>query len=120
MWRVNYKSKNRHIYLYVELFFPNQTERLSNSKVIKVSKSHRVGDNTSDMRVGTMRIVTVCYRLVAHRALPRHVPVARHFKLVVPGVRADDLANPADFLAEPKPLSVNYENYKLLSLVLLS
>ena len=58
---------------------------------------HRVGDNTSDMRVGTMRIVTVCYRLVrlvARRALPRHVPVARHFKLVVPGVRADDLASP--------------------------
>ena len=45
-----------------------------------------------------MRIVTVCYRLVrlvARRALPRHVPVARHFKLVVPGVRADDLASPA-------------------------
>ena len=58
---------------------------------------HRVGDNTSDMRVGTMRIVTVCYRLVrlvARRALPRHVPVARHFKLIVPGVRADDLASP--------------------------
>ena len=49
------------------------------------------------LRVGTMRIVTVCYRLVrlvARRALPRHVPVARHFKLVVPGVRADDLASP--------------------------
>ena len=42
IWRVNYKSKNRHIYLYVELFFPNQTERLSNSKVIKVSKSQVV------------------------------------------------------------------------------
>ena len=44
-----------------------------------------------------MRIVTVCYRLVrlvARPALPRHVPVARHFKLVVPGVRADDLASP--------------------------
>ena len=98
IWRVNYKSKNTHIYLYVELFFPNQIERLSNSKVIKVSKSHRVSDNTSDMRVGTMRIVTVCYRLVrlvARRVLPRHVPVARHFKLVVPGVRADDLASPA-------------------------
>ena len=41
--------------------------------------------------------MTVCYRLVrlvARRALPRHVPVARHFKLVVPGVRADDLASP--------------------------
>ena len=51
------------------------------------------------MMVGTMRIVTVCYRLVrlvARRALPRHVPVARHFKLVVPGVRADDLASPGD------------------------
>ena len=50
------------------------------------------------MMVGTMRIVTVCYRLVrlvARRALPRHVPVARHFKLVVPGVRADDLVSPA-------------------------
>ena len=97
IWRVNYKSKNRHIYLYVELFFPNQTERLSNSKVIKVSKSHRVGDNTSDMRVGTMRIVTVCYRLVglvARRVLPIHVPVAQHFKLVVPGIWADDLASP--------------------------
>ena len=49
------------------------------------------------MMVGTMRIVTVCYRLVrlvARRALPRHVPVARHFKLVVSGVRADDLASP--------------------------
>ena len=46
------------------------------------------------MLVGTMRIVTVCFRLVARRALPRHVPVARHFKLVVPGVRADDLASP--------------------------
>ena len=48
--------------------------------------------------VGTMRIVTVCYRLVrlvARRALHRHVPVARHFKLVVPDVRADDLASPA-------------------------
>ena len=42
IWRVNYKSKNRHIYLYVELFSPNQTERLSNSKVIKVSKSQVV------------------------------------------------------------------------------
>ena len=45
-----------------------------------------------------MRIVTVCYRLVrlvvARQALPRHVPVARHFKLVVPGRRADDLASP--------------------------
>ena len=28
--------------MYVELFFPNQTERLSNSKVIKVSKSRVV------------------------------------------------------------------------------
>ena len=51
----------------------------------------RVGENTSDIRVGTMRTVTACYRLVvAHRILPRQVPVARHFKVVVPGVREDD------------------------------
>ena len=46
IWRVNYKSKNRHIYLNVELFFPNQTERLSNSKVIKVSKSQSLVSNS--------------------------------------------------------------------------
>ena len=51
---------------------------------------HRVGKNTSDIRVGTMRTVTVCYRLVAHQILPRQVPVARQFKVVVPGVREDD------------------------------
>ena len=51
---------------------------------------HRVGENTSDIRVGTMRTVTACYRLVAHWILPRQVPVARHFKVVVPGVREDD------------------------------
>ena len=51
---------------------------------------HRVGENTLDIRVGTMRTVTACYRLVARRILPRQVPVARHFKVVVPGVREDD------------------------------
>ena len=53
---------------------------------------HRVGETTSDIRVGTMRTVTACYRLVtvAHRILPRQVPVARHFKVVVSGVREDD------------------------------
>ena len=47
--------------------------------------------------------MTVCYRLVrlvARQALPRHVPVARHFKLVVPGVRADDLASPGPINSE--------------------
>ena len=49
---------------------------------------HRVGENTSDIRVGTMRTVTACYRLVAHRIIP---VVARHFKVVVPaGIREDD------------------------------
>ena len=32
---------------------------------------HRVGENTSDIRVGTLRTVTACYRLVAFRILPR-------------------------------------------------
>ena len=50
---------------------------------------HRVGENTSDIRVGTLRTVTACYRLVARRILPRQVPVAWHFKVVVPGVRDD-------------------------------
>ena len=56
---------------------------------------HRVGENTSGIRVGTMRTVTACYRLVAHRILPRQVPVARHFKVVVPGGREDNQASPA-------------------------
>ena len=51
---------------------------------------HSVRENTSDIRVGTMRTVTACYRLVAHRILPRQVPVARHFKVVVLGVREDN------------------------------
>ena len=49
---------------------------------------HRVGDNTLDIRVGTMRMVTACYRLVARWVLPsRQVPIAQHFNVVVPGVR---------------------------------
>ena len=48
---------------------------------------HRLGENTSDIRVGTMRTVTACYR---HRILPRQVPVAQHFKVVVPGAWEDD------------------------------
>ena len=51
---------------------------------------HRLGENTSDIRVGTMRTVTACYRLVARRILTRQVPVAQHFKVVVPGIREDD------------------------------
>ena len=50
IWRVNYKSKNRHIYLYVELFFPNQTERLSN-KTVKLLKSQRVKSLVSNSKV---------------------------------------------------------------------
>ena len=55
---------------------------------------HRVGENTSDIRVGTLRTVTACYRLVACRILPRQVPVARHFKVVVPGHPGRRLGKP--------------------------
>ena len=57
---------------------------VSNSYYRYLLAEWRVGEN-SDIRVGTMRTVTACYRLVAHQILPRQVPVARHFKVVVPG-----------------------------------
>ena len=120
MWRVNYKSKNRHIYLYVELFSPqsNRKVSLSNSKVIKVwnSKVSEVIVSNSfqgcrrwwKLRVYsrecswalclvTRQVPGACFlnsgcllQTVARRILPRQVLVARHFKVVVPGVREDD------------------------------
>ena len=64
--------------MYVELIL-SQTVK-SVKSLVSVSNSyyryllaewiHRVGENTSGIRVGTMRTVTACYRLVVRRILP--------------------------------------------------
>ena len=51
---------------------------------------HRICEHTLDIRVGIIRMVTACYRLVALRVLSRQVPVARHFNEVVPDIQAGD------------------------------
>ena len=96
IWRVNYKGKTDTFNcIHVELILSLKSQTVKSVKsLVSVSNSyyhyllaewiHRVGENTLDIRVGTMRTVTACYRLVACRILPRQAPVARHFKVVVP------------------------------------
>ena len=69
---------------------------------------------------GTMRTVTACYRLVAHRILPRRVPVARHFKVVVPGIREDNLGKPLANSPVRFTVGVCDSDYNSTSLILVS